>query len=199
MFRVLFLSIFFLTVTSWSVLAAPVNYDEAIHGDLDDNQFTLDVGSNIVSGTVTIQPYDDPSDPFYVVLPTGLVINAITLDVLGVNASDGSESSSLTFGGYVETTSPQLEWFIDDNIKLKDTAIFSFLNSPLFPGQYGVSPNFNASGFETGDLSVDYRWTFDVYQVSSIPLPTTLPLFVSALFIMGAVGWKRRQKVDANM
>lgn len=63
-----------------SSYAAPVNYDEAINGDLDQSNpptFTLDAGDNVWKGKVGPTPTSNTQDAFFANLPSGFQITHI--------------------------------------------------------------------------------------------------------------------------
>ncbi len=66
-----------------------------------------------------------------------------------------------------------------------DTYVFTHFVSQLFVGgctDVGT----------TIDCGVEYDYTLE-FDVSPVPLPAALPLFGSALAMLGIVGWRRRR------
>jgi len=45
-----------------------------------------------------------------------------------------------------------------------------------------------------GDAGIAGETTDWTYDISPVPLPATLPLFASALGLMGLLGWRRKRK-----
>ncbi len=70
----------FVTGGAGAALAAPVNYDEAVNGDLDQSNpptFTLDVGINVWTGKIGPTPTSNTQDAFFFILPTTMKITHV--------------------------------------------------------------------------------------------------------------------------
>jgi hypothetical protein len=122
-------------------LAAPVNYDESVDGDLDQSNppvFTLDMGVNTWTGTIGPTPTPNTQDSFFADLPADMTIVHIHWEY-SVNNRD---ISYFDMSGPVEAAPPfgtvvshQVSQFGDN---ITDTG-FSLVN-PILPilttGQY---------------------------------------------------------------
>ncbi|MCB1702440.1 MAG: hypothetical protein H6985_04885 [Pseudomonadales bacterium] len=171
---------------STTVQAAPVSYNEAVDGDLSSSggspQFSLDVGSNTVSGT-TFWTSDGSldRDGFGLIVPDGMSMLAITYawEIVSVEAGSLLIQSGRYLGGDCSTCGS--DWA---NVYSTysgplgpDTSPKSLFTSalPLGPGTYTFGDGF---GGQAPYGTWDYTFTF---EVAAIPLPASAWLFASAL------------------
>lgn len=189
-----------------SASAAPIQFDEAVSGDLTApgsiTVLTADAGSNVIKGSMVWLAQPDGSgglisttdlDPFELHLPAGMAITqaSVTLQFEPLNAN--TISADLTFAQFNLQTS-----------ELRSTC-FQLLGtspcpnaSPAGGSLFGGFPISSAviisqgGGFNGADWSQDMggtiRYTVSV-EVQAVPEPTS-----AALLLMGALGllgWRR--------
>lgn len=152
-------------------LAAPVNYNEGINGDLDQANpptFTLDIGANVWTGSIGPTPTTNTQDAFFADLPFGLSIVSIHWVY---SASNPRDQSSFDISGPV-AAAPPFGTVLSHQVakagdNLTDTG-FSLVN-PILPitvdGQYKCEVT-------TGFAVVTSTWTITI-TVASNPLPTS--------------------------
>jgi PEP-CTERM motif len=171
--------------------AAPFSYSEGVSGDLGSNLpapsvFAFDVGSNTVSGTLSVSAGLDnfDFDSFAFSVPSGAQLTNIGF------------TFSTTVVGNLMAAAPQ---FALDNgnaaavLPFLASQAIDFLGSspvspfggalPLGPGTYGLSQlTSQRLGFDSG-WTTNYTWTFTVQSspVSTAPEPTSLALLATGL------------------
>lgn len=155
-------------VSSRSALAAPVNYDEAVNGDLDQSNpptFTLDVGINVWTGKIGPTPTSNTQDAFFFILPA---MTEIT-HVHWVYSPNSRDQSSFDVSG-PPAAAPPFGTVISHQVasagdNLTDTG-FSLVN-PILPitvaGMYKAEVTTNFAITEAS-----WKITF---TVESIPVP----------------------------
>ena len=151
-------------------VAAPVNYNEAVDGDLDQSNpptFVLDIGVNVWTGTIGPTPTSNTQDSFFANLPAGLSIVSIHWVY---SASNPRDISSFDMSGPVAAAPPFGTVVSHAVAKAGDNitnAPFSLVN-PIIPiivdGQYKCEVT-------TGFAVVAATWTIEL-TVESNPLPT---------------------------
>jgi len=177
--------------------AAVLSYDESVDGDIDFfDTFSLDIGTNTISGSSFVSFEDatntflfDGDSFFELVVPTGAQVDSITYAFSNVNVQPGSNG----FGVGMHTPSYIGDWEIDIQY---DSSPVSILNEilPLGPSTYNfdyyVYVVQGAGPVSGGDW--DYTLTFEVNELSAVPVPAAVWLFGSGL--LGLVGMARRKK-----
>ena len=175
-----------LAILATKAHTAPLNYDESIGGDLNNQTLLLDAGVNTITGEWTaIFPQTVDRDPFRFTVPTNTQLTGVaySFDDSGVSLSPGgslvtrfiisSDPGTLVIPG---TQSPQ-----------------SYFNAtlPLTEGTYQLTQTVPQFGFPTatGDGgAIPYTWSFTV-ESTAVPVPAALWLFATGL--IGLVGIAR--------
>jgi hypothetical protein len=187
--HILVFSALMLFVCSYtSGMAAVVNYDESISGDLVsseggsiDNDFsvgTFDVGLNTVSGSSSfpnlVEGFD--VDPFNYNIPDGLKATSITI----VFAMDESivHRDFWIYNYTQQVVTSQYVRFTDSSPLLSFTDIM-----PLAAGKYHA-----IIGSASGGGTINYTWQF---EVAAVPIPAALGLFGSGLLVLIGVAIKK--------
>jgi hypothetical protein len=153
--------------------AAPVNYDEAINGDLDQSNpptFTLDAGDNVWKGKLGPTPTTNTQDSFFANLPAGLEITHIHW----VYSSNRGDQSSFDMSG-PPAAAPPFGTVVSHNVKSAGDNItdsgFSIVN-PILPitvtGQYKCEATTNFSITEAS-----WQITLTVEAIPSPAGPST--------------------------
>lgn len=183
-----FLSLVFCSVVAFNAHAATV-YDEAVNGDLSDNNLSptvvgLGVGQNLIMGSTIHQPSLD-RDFFTVTIDAGRTLNAVLL-------SSYTNTDDLSFIGYTaggQFTALDLSgvdgWGLiggPPGVSVGGDVLGFLAGGPVGPGTYS---------FWLQETSGSTTYTLD-YQVSAVPLPAALPLFVSGLLGLGAMARRTR-------
>jgi PEP-CTERM motif-containing protein len=191
--------------------ATPVAYDEAVSGDLSSGfpatLFTLDVGSNTVTGTTggVINTSGD-SDNFAFVVPGGMHVADITF-ASTATLLGGATSLELTYAvgkGNQNVGSPPPN---QSNRWIGDIFINNFGGPPvhlaanllpLSAGTYIVQAfgaGFGSSGTPGDGFTVNYTWTLDVVaDAAAVPEPASLGLLSTGLISIGARRWRNRHQ-----
>ena len=180
--RLVLAFVFALALCSTAPLhAAPIAYDEAVHGDLPDNDpelggftpFTLDVGSNTVSGSTSevLGPFLDP-DAFSFIVPAGMEVTsaAVSLSRIG---------GALNFPPNVI----EQQWDL-----YKGNPVFVFPNFPTVIESVGQAPLDTVSNvplpadtyhFRDMTIWLDFGqspYTFTLTVAAAVPEPASLAL-----------------------
>ena len=152
-------------------LAAPVNYNEAINGDLDQSNpptFTFDIGVNVWMGSIGPTPTSNTQDAFFADLPAGLSITSIHWEY---SASNPRDQSSFDMSGPIAAAPPFGTVLSHQVAKAGDNITdtgFSLVN-PILPitvdGQYKCEVT-------TGFAVVTATWKITITVVRN-PLPTS--------------------------
>lgn len=203
-----------------STHATTLHYDESIDGDLGYYSFgskeilQLGVGTNTIKGTidsfVDFENYDfetetaDAFDDFIFTIDPGHILTAFTLSInvlTGTNPDDGTNFLSSYFFnkekiGYHANYENKLERHFESDIRYGDfhflggqnasINIFDMLsiNSPLESGIYETEAN-----IVVNNLIFDYEYHL---EVSAIPVPASIWLFVSGLFSIATLVRRRK-------
>ncbi|MCP9440757.1 MAG: VPLPA-CTERM sorting domain-containing protein [Nitrospira sp.] len=183
MFRTLW-TVAFCGMIAFNVQAATV-YDEAVQGDLSNNHVSptsvsLGVGQNLISGSTVHTPSLD-RDFFTITIGAGHTLDAIVLSSY-TNTDDLSffgmtTGSAFTGLGFSDVSS----WALIGTHLIGNDLLTILTGGPLGPGAYSFWLQ------ETEGITT---YTLD-YQVSAVPLPAALPLFLSGLLGLGAMARRR--------
>jgi hypothetical protein len=178
--RSLFVAAMFCTlILSASSFAAPIAYDESVSGDLPDagtpllNNFTLDLGTNTVTGTTSNTPTNE-FDSFAFIVPAGMQVDVATVtrgDVSGhvqfvkwsLNQGSDNSGGGTNLGIMTTTTASPLSF----------SSAIPAITLPLSAGQYNITAGTSSIG--TGTSS----YTFNMHVVA-VPEPTGLALLALA-------------------
>lgn len=185
--------------------ATPLNYNEAISGDLPENApfavLALGVGVNTVSGTSFVSfPSGGPNsadfDSFEFTVPanTQLVGISYTFNV----TNDTSGDSTLRMEAFVDDfpvtkSFACQEFYIINKTSIGPTCLVPPSNTfaaalPLDAGTYLLfEGQFQATNF--GVTGWSYPWAM---TVDPIPEPASFPSFGAGLVALGFMRWKRR-------
>ncbi len=172
--------------------AAPVNFTETFSQQSSDfptapgvlpgifvgSPFLFDVGVNHIAGSFCCGAGGTPdvADSFQFIVPVGLEVT----NVLGTsNTPDGGHMIiSLTSGGLP----------LIDQDGVLNLAIL------LVAGMYDFTfQNFAQQGRWGVNFTVDVA-----SPVSQVPIPAALPLFGSALGLLGSLGWRNRRRTTGK-
>ena len=177
------------------VQAAPINFAEV--GDFSNNaNFPtsiapgLDVGVNIISGTISTLPLLDDGDSFELLNPLGLAIAAITIDITSYidNRTNPLNGTRLREFGALQ---PWNEVDIDGN----GNFVMGNVNNET-PSSFVLEVY--ADDFDLEGVSFDWQVNVTAANVSApIPEPSTYLLFTFG--ILGFIGygfrrWKQNKK-----
>lgn len=196
---VLIVNVFLLCYSSVSY-ALPINYDEALHGDINENlgqTFGLDIGRNTISGVSTIGPSAD-MDSFRFLLPKDTVSSFnFTFNVNGgASPFDYSSiwelSKQLPEPGTCSFICPQTfqpiaaevvkvgnPYPVEPNSSTKFSEL-GLLGAGLYSiNQTGGVYIFPPSGVQPYEFTISYRFSIDVH---SVPEPGSLVLLLFGLF-----------------
>jgi len=156
-----------------SALAAPVNYDEAIDGDLPFSGSPLptlafDLGINTVKGATGIEGIDLDFDSFAFTVPVGTQLVSLSLELTDSSRSTGNFNEAVWQfhkGSAIFRAGTDL-----GNVEAQSPGTSTFTALPVGADVYHLGANsFSASGSSFGD----YTFTFELTQV---PEPTSLAL-----------------------
>jgi hypothetical protein len=197
-------------VIAGPAVATPVNYNEAVDGDLPGGSpypvLPLDVGVNTVTGT---SDFDAPSldslsadfDDFEFTVPasTRLVSFGFTSSVTSVSGSP----SWMRIETFIDTSDGATAMACQENWVINDPAFSpNCLVAPSAPdGSFATAMPLDAGTyllfmgqFEASNLSVtdfSYTWTL---TVSAIPEPASAAALLSGLVALGALRFPGRRK-----
>jgi len=190
-----FVFIFLILVNSYSS-ASVVQYDENIDGDINIDTFNLGIGTNTISGNLTIGVNRD-DDNFRFNIAAGEQLTSVIFAFSNITPNDNQSVMGLSFrmeligpGAFVV---PFESYTLFDNIGGPDTVTDSPIN--LFLGTLPAGEGFY-SGIIGGEQvlnttnpggTLDYTITMGV---SAVPVPAAVWLFSSAL--IGMIGIKRK-------
>ena len=169
--------------TFWfSMAALALSYDEAVSGDLPQGSFTtppsvvfsLEVGTNEISGTQTL--FDSDSDAFGLIVAPGNQIVSASMSISNLGAGVSSVVVSLHEGtpGSIDPVTLVGSWQVGPS-----APVDSFGNFPFGPENYYI---FCCAGSGSAtNASFDYVFGFTV-----IPEPSTALLIASGLVALAA-------------
>ena len=204
--RTLLAAVVALCATQQAALAVPVNYDEAVSGDLSEAlpAFVLDVGDNTFTGRTSL--FSDFSSPpptffndmdrFLFTIQPGHVLTSVVLTVTSLfNNSDSTVSVSMGASTGINTG------VSDRSIVASEDILLLFDNSPvgslptsvaiaeaslglgagLYRTRAGLGAGTNGPGIR--DYGYDYTLTLGVSQ---LPLPASAWLLLSGLGLLAS-------------
>ncbi len=164
-------------VVASSAAAVPLNVVETT--DFNGNQLsptavgTFDVGVNTVSGSVT---GGGSGDSISILLPSGLQITAISLQISNFVAPSGTAAST------VFLVSPFT--FVEQQLPSGNGSFAFAMGLPFTaPDNYGFS-----NQKTTGGISFDWTWS-----VTVVPEPAGRWLFAVTVAALMALAWCRRE------
>jgi len=198
------LPLLFLVLMNTYAIAAPVQYDESVSGDInwyaDPTPFNLELGINTLSGSNSTQPSSGDRDGFLFNIAEGQVLSSITLSYSNVNSDMTDSFWGKTYS--IRLDDPFGEVVADDGWRFlyHSTNPSSVSPSPisLFTGALPIGAGLYY--FREGELygsqadpggSFDYTITMEITQAASVPIPTTISLL--GIGILGLAGVSRRK------
>ena len=184
--------IFAIAIIGATEPASAFSYDESVSSDLSsDSTFpytptslgTLAPGTNIVSGSVDAGA-GDTFDFMSFTVPVGLAVDTLTFATLGgsgiaweIYGEGAPGSGELVLFPFASAFSSG-----PGPVNLIPTVV----GESLFPGFYGI---LLVDVFGTGPVS--YELVFN--ESSVVPIPAALPLLLTGLLGLCAIGWQRRK------
>ena len=168
-----------------TVSAAPLNYNEAVDGDIVSSLvLSLDFGVNVVTGRTSgsTSPFGLDGDLFKALLPVNAVLDGFEVTLTTGTGGNGS------FIGMWEYTfcNPCTSSFVLTGAGGTFTVPIDLAAAYIF-----LQPNnFPASAVN------DYTIRISVSS-SEVPIPAALPLFATILAGGGLVAWRRKRKSKA--
>ncbi len=175
---------------------AALVYDESTDGDVTfAGTLMFSAGTSVVSGSskFLVDPQDIDFDSFSYSVPTGFSLTAVTTSISNfqtcVSCSNEIETWTLFIGSPTEILTLAS---LPPSLSLFASAL------PLSAGFYiwDVAGRFDASDSSESPRGYSYDFTHS-FVVSAVPLPAALPLFGSALALLGIVGWRRKRRAAA--
>ena len=194
-------------------VATPLNYNEAVSGDLPGGApfpvLPLDVGVNIVTGT---SDFDAPSaasvsadfDDFEFTVPTGTQL--VAFDFASNVTSVSGSPTWMRIETFIDTGDGSTALACEENWVINEPAFSpaclvppsspngTFATAmPLDAGTYLLfMGQFDASNFSVTDFN--YTWTLTVSDINGTPVPEPLTLSIFGAGLVGAAAMRRRRK-----
>ena len=186
--RRLMLVVFALGISVTAAQATVITYDEAISGDLSGSgvltTFTLDVGTNTVTGAESVvshEPLVIDFDSFAFVVPSGRQVVSATLSV-------GGQSVDTTFSLFQGSTTAFAGTFLESHTVFSgNSAAFGV---PLLAGTYNLS---SASNGGPGGVLFTVPYVVTLQVAPTVPEPATIALLCAGLAGMGGRRWRQRK------
>jgi hypothetical protein len=176
------------------VSAAPINYDEAISGDLRATSSILSstlldfgVGVNTVSGNMGSTSFSSDNDGFFFILPDGSQIVSVSYWFGNINLLPDTSLLVTRFNLQTETRS--INEYFNINIINDTSPLSAFSSSPPIEADTYLMRGDGISHTSNGGGTWDYTWTF---EVAAVPIPAAAWLFGSGL--LSLIGVARRKK-----
>jgi len=182
--RLLFLTLSLLTFTlPWAASAQPVDYDEAVDGDLEFIEgvgYTVTVtvapGTNTVSGVLGFDGADDDADidPFYLIVPDGQQIESIEFDYTTTILANPGRAGYTFYLDSVSGGATIGDERVEATEVLSESREFYADLMPLGPGRYGLG---RPGSSRTIDMifEVAYTWTIVVSGDDPGPIVLDVP------------------------
>jgi hypothetical protein len=163
-------------------IAAPLNYDESIDGELPSSplsQLTFDFGVNTVSGSGKFDDSGSDVDQFFFTLPTGSRLTSATF------AFETTLSGPTTLFGIGYALSRDLQQVTPDVIiDLLGSSPVSLVSLPL-EDNGSILTFFNFGQHRSGDGGTwDYTVSFTV-EATAVPVPEPATLSLLAAGLLG--------------
>ncbi len=204
--RTLLAAVVALCATQQAALAVPVNYDEAVSGDLSEAlpSFVLDVGDNTFTGrTLNFADFSSPPptffndlDRFFFTIQPGQVLTSVVLTVTSLfNNSDSTVSVSMGALTEIRTGVSDLTIVSSETVSLLfDSSPVASLPASLAIPEAGLglgaglyraraSREAGTNGPGIRDFGYDYTLTL---SVSQLPLPASAWLLLSGLGLLAS-------------
>lgn len=180
-----------MTGASLGAMGAPVFYSESVDGDLNWNEFTVDEGLNVISGSTTYRPAQNiwDFDSFTIVVPTGMQLISVEYEW---EVTDRVDPTGPSFGTGMDINDGDAgSWDVDVSSGggLQNVLVSEL---PFGPGSYEFGHWLWYTGGDDSVVGGDWLY-YVIMEVTPVPLPAAVWLFASSLLGLGFVGrrWSR--------
>ena len=180
--------------TAVLVGAAVVSFAPVANATVYNFEFdSLSVGNLTAIGTVTIDQ-----------IGANLEVTAITGTISGTDLSGGPQTINgiVTNPNFPSTSTSSDSVFTFDNLAFNGDPHLD-VNGILFTTTENSSGFWNlwwsptAQNYKLAESTGGTFAFFEIGNLSTTPLPATLPLFASGLGALGLLGWRRKRKTQA--